>query len=406
MKYLMKLAIANIRRATRRTVLTFLVLGFGISLYIFLESFITGFENSSFDNLINFQTGHVKIHDKNFSDEKPYVLSNLIDNYETALDKISAKPYVTGATARVQFLGELDNMRDALAVVVVGIDFERDPKVYNLTNYLVDGTYNKDGILIGKTLAGDLGLKVGDYCYISLRKQQGAYVSIEKQITGLLNTSDPAVNNGSVFLDLGETLSLYGVNGVTEIGVKTGDVNKSAEYAAELKEAFPDLKVENWKEAAQQTIQMMEMERKFDGVIILFIIIIALVGIINTMLMSVYEKQREIGTLKAMGMTDAEVMRLFVIEGAIIGFLGGICGVVLGVIINWFPAEVGIDFLAMWGKGDLGAGIPAGVIKSEWMISPYLWGMALGIVSSMAASYYPAKKTSRMQPMECLRVRQ
>jgi putative ABC transport system permease protein len=122
--------------------------------------------------------------------------------------------------------------------------------------------------------------------------------------------------------------------------------------------------------------------------------------------MSVYEKQREIGTLKAMGMTDAEVMRLFVIEGAIIGFLGGICGIVMGAAINWYFAEVGIDFLAMWGKGDLGAGIPAGVIKSEWMISPYLYGMVLGIVSSMAASYYPAKKTSRMQPMECLRVRQ
>jgi putative ABC transport system permease protein len=406
MKYLIKLALANIRRATRRTVLTFLILGFGISLYIFLESFIVGFENSSFDNLINFQTGHIKVHSRDYAGEKPYALSNLIENYQTVLDEIGQKPFVTGVTARASFLGELDNMRDAVAVVISGIDFKSDPMVYILTNYIIEGVFDKSGVLLGKSLADDMGLKTGDYCYLSLRKQQGAYVSIEKKITGIVNTTDPTVNTSTVFLELDETLALYGVTGVTEIGIKTDNVKKTAEYTAEIKKAFPALKVEEWKEAAQQTIQMMELERQFDGVIILFIIIIALVGIINTMLMSVYEKQREIGTLKALGMTDAEVMRLFVMEGAIIGFLGGLCGIVLGVLFTWYFAEVGVDFLAMWGSSDIGLSIPMGVIKAEWIIWPYIWGMVLGIAASVAASYYPAKKTSLMQPMECLRVRQ
>ncbi|OHD55941.1 MAG: hypothetical protein A2Y33_10785 [Spirochaetes bacterium GWF1_51_8] len=406
MKYLFKLAIANIRRATRRTVLTFFILGFGISLYIFLESFISGWENSSFDNLINFQTGHIKVYNGQYDSEKPYILSNLIENHGKVIGELYTKPYVTGAAARVHFLGELDNMQDAVAVVVTGIDFINDPKVYTLTNYLIEGSFDPSGVIVGKTLADDLGLGIGDYCFISLRKEQGAYVSAEKQITGIVYTTDIAVNGSSVFLDIDEVLSLYGVNGVTEIGIKTADIEKSALHTAELIKEYPGLKIEHWKEAAKQTIQMMEMERKFDGIIILFIIVIALVGIINTMLMSVYEKQREIGTLKAMGMTDAEVMRLFVLEGALIGFLGGLCGIILGIMLNWYFAEIGIDFTKIWGSDmDFGSSVPAGVLKSSWMIAPYISGLLLGIISSVAASYYPAKKTSRMQPMECLRVK-
>ncbi|NPU99939.1 MAG: ABC transporter permease [Brevinematales bacterium] len=404
MKYIIKLAMANIKRATRRTILTFMILGVGIGMYIIIECMLAGMETMSFRNIIDLQTGHIKIHSAAFTEEKPYELSNLIVNYESIVNEIAKQPYVKGVTARALFLGEVDNMRDSLPVVITGIDFDRDATVYSLTNFISEGAYNKDGLLIGATLAKDLELKVGDFVYLSFRKKQGAYVSIEKQITGLLSSGDPSVNSGSVYLDIHEVLSLYGVDGATDMSVKTGDVDKVPLYTAELQKMFPALNIVDWKKAAEHTILVSQMKSKFTGIIVLFVIIIALVGIINTMLMSVYEKQREIGTLKALGMTDKQVHRLFLIEGGLIGVMGGILGVIIAILINWYMVAVGMDLNQMMGDRDLGIAI-AGVFRSEWKIASFVKGFFIGLLASLFASYYPAKKTTRMQPMECLRVK-
>lgn len=404
MKYIFKLAMANIKRATRRTVLTFMILGVGIGMNIIIECMLAGMETMSFKNIIDLQTGHIKIHSMAFTEEKPYELSNLIVNYESIIDEIAKLPYVKGVTARALFLGEVDNMKDSLPVVITGIDFDRDATVYSLTNFISEGGYHKEGLLMGATLAKDLELKVGDFVYLSFRKKQGAYVSIEKQITGLLSSGDPSVNSGSVYLDIHEVLSLYGVDGATDMSVKTGDVDKVPQYAAELKKMFPSLNIVDWKKAAEHTILVSQMKGKFSGIIVLFVIIIALVGIINTMLMSVYEKQREIGTLKALGMTDKQVHRLFIIEGGLIGVMGGILGLILAFLINWYMVAVGFDLNQMMGDRDLGIAI-SGVFRSEWKIASFVKGFFIGLLASLFASYYPAKKTTRMQPMECLRVK-
>jgi len=258
--------------------------------------------------------------------------------------------------------------------------------------------------MMGKTLADDLELKVGDYVYLSFRKKQGAYVSIEKKISALLSSGDPSVNSGSVYIGIHEVLSLYGVDGVTDISVKTDNVDKLSLYTAELRKLFPSLNIVDWKKAAEHTILVSQMKSKFSGIIILFVIIIALVGIINTMLMSVYEKQREIGTLKALGMTDKQVHRLFLIEGGLIGVMGGILGIIFAVLVNWYMTTVGFDMNQMMGDRDLGVAI-SGVFRSDWKIESFIKGFVIGLLASLFASYYPAKKTTRMQPMECLRVK-
>ncbi|OHD55940.1 MAG: hypothetical protein A2Y33_10780 [Spirochaetes bacterium GWF1_51_8] len=404
MKYILKLAMANIKRATRRTVLTFMVLGVGIGMYIVVECMLAGMEVMSFRNIIDFQTGHIKIHSAEYTEEKPYALSNLIGNYETVMSEISKVPFVKGVAARAFFLGEVDNSIDSIPVVITGIDFDNDPSVYSLTNFITGGEYGKDGLLMGSMLAADLGLKAGDYVYLSFRKEQGAYVSVEKKIAGLIGSSDPGVNSGSVFLDLKEVLGLFGVEGVTDLAVKVDDIEKVNPYTAELKNKFPALNIVDWKKAAEHTILVAQMKGKFSGIIVLFVIVIALVGIINTMLMSVYEKQREIGTLKALGMTDKQVHRMFLLEGGLIGVWGGVFGIVFAALINLYMSTVGFDLDKMMGNTDLGMSV-SGIFRSAWVPAAFVKGFLIGLIASLFASYYPAKKTTRMQPMECLRVK-
>ncbi|MCK5219196.1 FtsX-like permease family protein, partial [bacterium] len=99
---------------------------------------------------------------------------------------------------------------------------------------------------------------------------------------------------------------------------------------------------------------MMAMKRKFQGIFLLMIMVIAVVGIVNTMLMSVYEKKTEIGTMKALGFTDQEVSNLFLVEGFLIGLAGGLMGLILGTLFNSWFYFVGMDITAMMGDQDIG----------------------------------------------------
>ena len=147
---------------------------------------------------------------------------------------------------------------------------------------------------------------------------------------------------------------------------------------------------------------MMTMKRKFQGIFLLMIMVIAVVGIVNTMLMSVYEKKAEIGTMKALGFTDQEVSNLFLFEGFLIGLAGGLMGLILGTLFNSWFYFVGMDITAMMGGQDIGMPI-MGVVRSVWTIGAYFNAMLFATIASIAASYYPAKKVTKMEAMECLR---
>ena len=127
------------------------------------------------------------------------------------------------------------------------------------------------------------------------------------------------------------------------------------------------------------------------------------------MLMSVFEKTREIGTLKAIGLTDGEVEKLFPTEGAMIGIVGGICGIILGAAVNAYFVYVGYDMGGMIGdttQNMMANYRLANILYSVWNIPSFIWAFVVTVLTSMVASYIPARKTSEMQPAACLRINQ
>ena len=130
-------------------------------------------------------------------------------------------------------------------------------------------------------------------------------------------------------------------------------------------------------------------------------------GITNTVLMSVLEKRREIGTLKAMGMTDREIEYLFLAEGLIIGVFGCILGVVLGEALNSYFVIVGMDFMKFFKESNSNMGINLiGPAKSMWTLTPVIRSFIICVMASLLSSYIPAKKTLKLQAAEALRVTQ
>ena len=404
MNYMFKLAFKNVLRSKRRIILTFLIMSFGIAIYILMAGMLKGFDDASIKNIIDFDTGHYKLRSIAFDEDRPFDTANYLDNVLDLKAKLSKLSFITGITERVNFLAELDNSIDASSVVCVGIG-PQDNKVFSLAEYISEGELQAEGVILGKNLAEGMGLKLGDMVYLTFRNKQGMLTSMERVITGIVNSADPRVNNSSVFMPLAAAKQYLNTEQVTEIAVKTDSANQISKYEPEINKALEGLaKVYSWKKLSQDFVAITAMKKKSSSVFLLMITIIAMVGIINTLLMSVYEKKREIGTMKALGMTDKEVRTLFLMEGLLIGVAGGILGLILGTLFNGYFVIQGLDITAMVGEETKDIGYPVmGVVKSAWDYSAYIGALLLSVLASLLASYYPARKVTKLQPMECLR---
>lgn len=403
MKYILQLALKNILRAKRRTILTFMMLTFGVTFYLILSAMYAGIDQVSYDNLVQAETGHVKIRKLDFDEDRPYSTDNLMFDKTEITEKLKKHSFVTGITTRLNLFAEIDNGMDSTPVVIVGIDPESDKKVFEIEKYISQGKMSKDGAIIGVDLAKEMQLAVGDVAYLTFRDYNGMYTAMDVPITGLLYSGDPMSNKMKIFVNIHSLQNYLDTNGFSEIAVKTDNMYKADKYEKILKPEITNADVKSWKSLSYEFANVVNTKKKAGNVVLLIILIIAMVGIINTILISIYEKRREIGTLKAMGMLDSEVRNLFIAEGFIIGLAGSTVGLFVGSIANLYFIYHGIDFSSLMDQmGNMGASM-VGVMKSVWVVKDYFVVTILCTLSSIFASYYPAKKVMDMQPVDCLR---
>jgi putative ABC transport system permease protein len=409
MKDIITLALKNVWRYRRRTILTFLVLAVGLMLYIFMVGMYAGLDDQTISNLVDFQTGHLRAQNRTLDDEAPFSVSNFISNPGDIIAAAEKNPEIVSWAKRVKFPAEADNGIDATPCMVTGIDPDQDHKVFNLTNFIVSGSFSapaENDALIGTGLAKDLGLKTGDPFFLTFRNGQGMIDSIELNVSGVINAPDPMVNGTGIFIRLRDAAAFLNNDGVSEISFRIRNREKDL---AVLKSLGPVLeqkgvRLESWKSLSSEALALANTKEKFTNFFIFFLVIIAIVGIVNTMLMSVYEKTREIGTLKALGMRDRDVRRLFLAEGMVVGVLGGVIGVLLGSLLTLAFAAHGMDFTSMIGdKMNMSGTNMALLIYPRLVPGSIIGSLVMSLLASLFASWMPANKAVGMQAAECLR---
>ncbi len=411
---LSKIAWRNVRRNKRRTFLSALVISVGLGIYIMMNSVMTGMDRANIDNLIELSTSSIKISTEQYSDEKESLpLKYGITDPNKLLAFIKDQDHVIRATPRTQFLGQLSNWEDTLPIIGQVIDIESDLTVFNLDKY-IGGEYftgkEENEIMLGKDLAEEMGVGVGEYITLYALTKYDSRNADEFYIIGLLNTTDPNINLNNVLISYqtaNEFLDLESL--VTEIDVAverrvnfnqfTNDVN---EIAQKIGQEFPDLQIDTFEELASAFLGITEQKKIFGSIIMLIILAIAAVGIFNSVLMSVYERIREIGVLRAQGFKRKEIVGLFVWEGAFIGLLGSMMGLILGcgvnlyLVIKGFPLDKFVGFQ--------NTGIPYwGTLYGEWNIGAIIFAFCFGMIVALTASYLPSRMASKMEVTKALR---
>jgi ABC-type lipoprotein release transport system permease subunit len=187
---------------------------------------------------------------------------------------------------------------------------------------------------------------------------------------------------------------------------ETSDTKRELE---KIRSALKDLPgYENWevldyKGLAQEFIQLAQMKSGGSQIIIFLIIIIAVIGISNTMLMAVFERVKEIGMMRAMGMKDRSIVVTFIFEAIGVGLIGSVVGLVIGFLLTWWMVEVGMDMRSMIeGMGNIGYRT-AGIFRAAWNWGTMVNAFIMGIIIAGSVAFFPARRATRMQITDCLR---
>lgn len=408
--FLTKLAIKNLFRHKKRTIVTALVITLGIFIFLVSDSLMVGLRDISLDNHINLQTSHLQVMDANYWEEKDeFPLENLINVDEQLENNLESNDSIIQTTPRLYFTGTVNNGQEEYPITAVGIRPETDNEVMNLNEYILKGVMPKNGnsAILGKALADLMGFEVGDHITLLFKTKEGTFNTIDAELTGILDTPNPQINEYQIFMPLSLVQkSLQLENKASKYLVKLENREQALSITNNLNQQFGgqdrNLRAYNWEKLSQEILAMVR-QGDIENLIMLFIIIIlAAVGVINTIILSALERLEEIGMMKALGLKVREIVYIFIIESASIGIIGSFFGIIFGGIGVYFLKNIGISVSAMTG-GETTFGIPiAERIYGGWNPEAFLFIFFFGIIVSILASILPARWGAKKDPVKAI----
>ena len=409
---LWKIALRNTVRHARRTIITAIVMMVGISVFIVFDSMLAGSDRMAVDNMADYTVSSLKIRNPAYVED---IEANPLDTGLARPELVLAALAAQGLSAapRLRFVARVSNYVDEIPVLADAVDPAADAKVFRIAQSLSSGSWLTDAparsVVIGADLARELGLTVGDSVLVATQTIHDATNADEYLVAGIVTTPAPAVNRSGLFMPLTEARLLLDTPGlVTEVDAalpRAANLNAALAStdarAAALRQALPGDRVDPLGFLARDYLAVRNVKSKYTFVIILVVLLIAAVGIVNTILMSVYSRVREIGMLRAFGMTARDIKRLFTLEGLAIGIFGSLLGVLLGASLDFLIIVKGISLSAF--ASSMGSIPLSGVMRGEWNPTTMVVGFLFGVLVSLIAARIPARRAARLEPTAALR---
>jgi len=412
---LWKIALRNTARHGRRTIITAVVMMVGIGVFVSFDSVITGMDRMAIDTMADYTTSSLKIRTPAYVDDiEAAPLDKGLPSPTAAL--AAAASDGTRSTPRLRFVARISNYTDEIPVLADAVDPSTDGTVFKVASSVESGSWLPSApsheVVLGAELASELKVGVGDALLISAQTVNDVTNADEYTVAGLVTTPATEVNRGGLYMGLQDARQLLdagtGPDGLaTEIDVALprapsldSALAQGDAAAARLRAALPGLRVDALRDLGASYLALRNAKASYSMVPVLIVLAISAVGIINTILMSVFSRVREIGVLRAYGMTPREIKRLFTLEGLCLGLAGSVLGVGLGALLDFLAISRGIDMRGLAGGWSLPV---SGILRGEWNPRTMVIGFVFGIVVSLLAARIPARRAARLEPTDALR---
>lgn len=383
MKLLLKLAAKNLIGAGKRTWLNVIVLSFSFIVIIWHKGVLNGWEVQAKTDMTNWETGGGQYWNQTYDPFDPFTLTEAHSKVPVSLTKENIEPVlITQGTiypnGRIQ------------SILIKGISTKQ--KVLKLPAGLLEGDINEIPAIIGRRMAEDNRLKEGDIVVLRWRDKNGTFDAGEIKIKGIFDTNVPTVDAGQIWLPLEKLQKMMGMEGEATILICATNF-KETEIAS------------GWifksDETLTKTITDMIKMKSVSGMFLYIILIsLAMLAIFDTQILSIFRRQKEIGTYIALGMTRSQVVGLFTIEGSLNSVLAGLLAVLYGTPLLALQAIKGMSIPG--GSKNFGI-VMADKIYPAYTLELVIVTIIVIMITTTIVSYLPSRRIAKMKPTEALR---
>ena len=406
MIFYLRLAWRNIWRHKRRTVIIVLAMSLTLALMMFYDGLMYGFTDVIYGNAVKVLGGNIQVHAEGYRAQANSTPLLPLADPQAVVEAAESNPQVLAATQRINTGGLVTSREGAFAVGITGVQPEKEYTVNIIGQYVKEGrnltSDDLDNILIGKGLADAMGVKVGDRVTLVGRSQHKQMRQRTMTIVGIYDLGMADIEKGIVYISLGEAQALYDLSQPTEVAVFLKQIGKESAVIKSMQSALPSgYEIEPFQANYPDLASAINTKGGVMNIFSVIIIAIAGVGILNLLLMAVYERTREIGILGAMGLKPRQISLLFILEGTMIGLVGVAVGILFGLACNWGLMQVGLDFGAYSGIASYMALIKDKVYPT-WGTEKLLMRASMVAIISALAAVIPAIEAGRREPAEAL----
>jgi len=410
MWFLWSVAWRNLWRHRRRSLITAAAAATAVAMVMATMAFMDGMLTDLFEVMVEQKLGHVQVRHPDFPTRRQ-VWDTVTDRTDL-LERIDAMPDTVASSPTLSSYGLLGGASESAGARIVGIDPARDQRVTPLHERVIEGRYLAEApaleILLGWSLAEDIQVGVGDEVVAVTQASDGSVGNELYTVVGLYRTGDEAMDNAGGYLHLADAEDLFVLHdqahGVTLL-TDGPDAIEPFVAAVRAEVGGADLEVLPWWEASPQTAQLMAFRDTTAFMLLGIVFSVAAFVVVNTMLMSVFERTRELGLLMAIGLRPTSVVWLVVLESLFLAAIAAVLGLVLGGVLDWYLVVHGIDF--SWA-------VPDGFSSQGMVLDPLIMGevnadaviltvLAVFVVAPLA-SLWPAIRAARLQPVDAMRM--
>jgi len=403
----LRLAWRNIWRHRRRTIIIVLAMSTTLAMMMWYDGLITGFTDAIYGNAVKVLGGNIQVHATGYRAQASSTPLLPLNDPQAVIQMAEANPDTLAATLRINTGGLVTNHEGAFAVGITGVVPEQEQAVNIIGQHVTAGRNltggDTDSILIGKGLADAMGVQVGDRITMVGRSQHDQMRQRTMTVVGIFDLGMADIEKQTVYISLGEAQSLFDLNGqATEVAVFLKHLGQENAVIRTMKAGLPTgYEIESYEANYPDLASAITTKSGIMDIFSVIIIAIAGVGILNLLLMAIYERTREIGMLGAIGLRPAQISVLFVLEGLMIGFVGIAVGIVFGLIVNGILRQVGLDFGSLTSAASYMALIQ-GRVYSSWGVEKLPLRVSIVAIISALAALIPAIEAGRREPAEAL----
>jgi putative ABC transport system permease protein len=397
-----RIAWRNLWRNKRRSLVTIAAMTFALLVMILYSGLGTGMLKSIMSNILDLEMGDIQVFDKAYVDDPS--LFSAIENDKALITRLEAAGY--RAAPRLLSAGLAAAGDTSAGVTLRGIDTALDPKVGRIAGHVDKGRWldpgDPGGVVIGRRLAQTLGVKPGGEIVVLSQGADGSMANDLYRVRGVLGNVSDATDRTGVFMTEEAFRELFVFpEGTHQIIVRKPDALTLEAAQAEVRRMAPGLDVKTWRELLPTLANMSDSAVSMVYFMFLLIDIIVAIVMLNAMLMAVFERIRELGILKAIGMSPGGVLRLIIVESLLQTILAAAAGSVLAVPGMMYLERVGIDTGSLSGMSVHGMSWDP-VMRAVPTVGAFVGPIIILVVVIMIAVLYPAIKAALIRPVRAI----